>query len=90
MTEAARTRTYSWGDPTVSAGVARTSAGLEVMQALARGELPAPPATPLFADLAPSLLHGRIVMTGEPVDGAFAADLVDHVLLPVLHHRPTP
>jgi uncharacterized protein (TIGR00369 family) len=38
-----RERTYSWGDPSVSAEAARTSAGIEVLQAMASGELPAPP-----------------------------------------------
>jgi uncharacterized protein (TIGR00369 family) len=41
--EPTRERTYSWGDPSVSAEAARTSAGIEVLQAMARGELPAPP-----------------------------------------------
>ncbi|WP_138735038.1 PaaI family thioesterase [Modestobacter excelsi] len=43
MIEPTRERTYSWGDPSVSAEAARTSAGIEVLQAMARGELPAPP-----------------------------------------------
>ena len=40
MSEAVRTRSYSWGDPSVSATAARTSAGIDVLRALAAGELP--------------------------------------------------
>lgn len=58
-------------------------------RAVARGELHGVP-TRLFDDLAPSLLHGRIAFTGEPVDDAFAVELVDRVLLPVLHATPLP
>lgn len=52
-----------------------------------RGELAAEPPG-LFADLAPALLHARIALTGEAVGDAFAAELVDRVLLPVLDHHP--
>jgi AcrR family transcriptional regulator len=60
-----------------------------VERAHARGELPVPPPTTLYADVAPALISGRILFTGEPVDAAFVAELVDHVLLPILHHTPT-
>lgn len=50
-----------------------------------RGELADPAAvTPLFADVAPSLIHTRVLIGGEPVDDAFAVELVDRVLLPIL------
>jgi AcrR family transcriptional regulator len=45
--------------------------------------------SPLFADVAGALIFTRVTITGEPVDHAFAEELVDHVLLPILNtdHR---
>jgi AcrR family transcriptional regulator len=58
---------------------------LIVERAVARGELAAEPAvSPLFADVAPSLVHTRTVMSLEPVDDAFVAELVDRILLPIV------
>jgi AcrR family transcriptional regulator len=57
-------------------------------RARARGELPAGPVTPLFADVAGSIVFGRVTITGEPVDLAFAEELVDNVLLPILKTAP--
>jgi AcrR family transcriptional regulator len=55
-------------------------------RAAARGELAAgAPASPLFADVAGSIVFTRVTITGEPVDRAFAEELVDHVLLPILN-----
>jgi AcrR family transcriptional regulator len=54
-----------------------------------RGELPAAAAvSPLFADIAPSLIHSRVLLSAEPVDDAFVAELVDRVLLPIVRHEP--
>jgi hypothetical protein len=58
---------------------------LVLSRAAARGELRGP-ATHLFADVGPSLIHGRMTV-GEPLDDAFAEELVDHVLLPILDQR---
>jgi AcrR family transcriptional regulator len=61
-----------------------------VTRATARGELPAGiPVSPLFADVAGSIVFTRVTITGEPVDRAFAEELVDHVLLPILNIHPT-
>ena len=38
-----RTRTFTWSDPNAHAEVAATATGLELLQAMSRGELPAPP-----------------------------------------------
>jgi AcrR family transcriptional regulator len=58
-------------------------------RAVARGELsPDARVTPLFHDLAGSLIFSRAVITAEPLDGAFVSELVDHVLLPVLPLLP--
>jgi AcrR family transcriptional regulator len=57
-------------------------------RATARGELPAGQVSPLFADVAGAVVFTRVTITAEPVDAAFAEELVDHVLLPILNiHR---
>jgi AcrR family transcriptional regulator len=54
-------------------------------RAAQRGELPAAAAvSPLFADVAPSLIQSRVLLSVEPVDDAFAAELVDRILLPIV------
>jgi AcrR family transcriptional regulator len=54
-------------------------------RATARGELAAgAPVTALFADVAPSLIHTRALISLEPVDDAFVVEVVDRVLLPIL------
>jgi AcrR family transcriptional regulator len=58
-------------------------------RAAARGELAAGAVvSPLFADVAGSLVFTRVTITGEPVDRAFAEEFVDHVLLPILNIHP--
>ena len=52
-------------------------------RAAARGELVADVPT-LFADIAPSLIHTRALISLEPVDDAFVTELVDRILLPVV------
>jgi AcrR family transcriptional regulator len=60
-------------------------------RAAERGELPAAAAvSPLFVDLAPALIHSRVLLSVEPVDDAFAAELVDRVLLPIVMSRHEP
>jgi len=54
-------------------------------RAAARGEI-APGATDLFPDVGPSIIHGRVSFGSEPLDDAFAVELVDRVLLPILRH----
>jgi AcrR family transcriptional regulator len=54
-------------------------------RAAARGEIAGADAvTPLFGDVAPSLIYTRLLLAGEPVDDAFVDALVDDVLLPLL------
>jgi AcrR family transcriptional regulator len=58
-------------------------------RAIARGELAAEPAvTTLFSDVAPSLIHTRVLLSLEPVDDAFVTELVDRILLPIVFPRP--
>jgi AcrR family transcriptional regulator len=57
-------------------------------RAVERGELPATAApSALFVDVAPSLIHTRVLLSIEPVDDAFATELVDRILLPILAPR---
>ena len=66
---------------------ARVRAVLE--RAERRGELAdAAAVTPLFVGVGASLIHTRVLLTGEPVDPAFVDELVDHVLLPILTTTP--
>jgi uncharacterized protein (TIGR00369 family) len=67
-TEPARERTYSWGDPGVSATAARTAAGIDVMQALARGELPAPPVIATLGFELDSVEPGEVVFSFQPAE----------------------
>jgi uncharacterized protein (TIGR00369 family) len=61
-----RTRSYDWEDPMVTAAAARDMSGLEFVQALAEGRLPAPPIA-LTLDFALSdVAEGRVVVTGTP------------------------
>ena len=41
--DATRTRTFSWSDPAADAADLRHLSGLELLQAMTRGEVPAPP-----------------------------------------------
>ena len=57
-----------------------------VSRAVARGELSAVvPVTPLFADVAGSVVFTRALIAGDPLDTAFTEELVDRVLLPILN-----
>jgi AcrR family transcriptional regulator len=51
-------------------------------RAQARGEI-RPDVTPLFADIAGSVIFTRTLIAGEPLDREFLVELVDHVLLPL-------
>src|SRR4051794_6579127 len=55
-------------------------------RAVARGEI-AGPVTPLFADIAGSVIFTRSLVAGEPLDQPFLEELVDHVLLPLTTTR---
>ncbi|CCH85570.1 Thioesterase superfamily protein [Modestobacter italicus] len=66
MIEPTRERTYSWGDPSVSAEAARTSAGIEVLEAMVRGELPAPPVIATLGFSLDTVEPGRVVFSFAP------------------------
>lgn len=61
--------------------------GAAVARAVARGELPAGADHTLLAEISSAMLLSRQLVTGEPVGAAFAQELVDDVLLPLLRHQ---
>jgi uncharacterized protein (TIGR00369 family) len=68
MPEAQRVRTYEWGDPAVSATAARTSVGIDVLRALAAGDLPAPPILATLGFELESVEPGRVVFALDPAE----------------------
>jgi uncharacterized protein (TIGR00369 family) len=68
VTDPARQRTYSWGDPAVSATATRTSAGIDVLRALAAGELPAAPISATMGFTLDSVEPGRVVFSFDPAE----------------------
>jgi AcrR family transcriptional regulator len=56
-------------------------------RAVERGLLPAETDRHLVDEVMHAVVFSRLIITGEPVDEAFIAHLVDHVLVPVLIHR---
>jgi len=61
--------------------------GAAVARAVARGELPAGADHTLLAEISSAMLLSRQLVTGGPLDAAFAQELVDDVLLPLLRHQ---
>jgi AcrR family transcriptional regulator len=61
--------------------------GAAVARAIARGELPAGTSHALLAEISSAMLLSRLLVTSEPLDAAFAQELVDDVLLPLLRHQ---
>jgi uncharacterized protein (TIGR00369 family) len=63
-----RTRTFSWDDPLISARAAPMLGGLEYLQAMQRGELPAPPIMLLLNIGFQEAEVGRVVFSVEPAE----------------------
>jgi AcrR family transcriptional regulator len=63
--------------------------GAVIARAAARGDVPAATDQALLAEISSAVLFSRLLVTGEPLDDAFAQHLVDAVLLPALE-RPSP
>jgi uncharacterized protein (TIGR00369 family) len=61
-----RSRTYSWQDPAVNAGRLARTTGLELLQAMAAGELPAPPVMHLIDMAGMEVEHGRVTVFLDP------------------------
>lgn len=83
----ARTRSYDWDDPMVSAGRVGAMSGLEFMQAIRDGTLPAAPLAATLDMRIDAVEEGRVTFSIEPqefhynpigmVHGGIAATLID-------------
>ncbi|MCU0494711.1 MAG: PaaI family thioesterase [Chloroflexaceae bacterium] len=63
-----RTHTFSWEDPMIGAKAARNLSGLELLQAIGRGEIPPPPFMAALGITAVDVEAGRIVFALEPAE----------------------
>lgn len=63
-----RTRTITWQDPSETSRGARGRTGLQFLQALAAGELPAPPITHSLGAWLESAEFGRVVFCLDPAE----------------------
>jgi uncharacterized protein (TIGR00369 family) len=63
-----RTRTYSWEDPFALSDRLAGSSGLELMQRMARGELPPPPIAETLAFRLVEVARGHAVFECEPAE----------------------
>jgi uncharacterized protein (TIGR00369 family) len=61
-----RSRTYSWTDPAANAGLMGTRTGLELLQAMAAGELPAPPVMHLIDMAGMEVEEGSVTIHLDP------------------------
>ena len=87
MADSERTRTYSWQDPLASAAKIADMSGLEFLQAIAAGKLPAPPIAQTLGFTLSEVSGGLAVFTVEPkefhynpigvVHGGLASTLLD-------------
>ena len=61
-----RTRTFSWTDPAVHAATIGTRTGLDLLQAIGRGELPPPPVISMLGADALTATEGSVIIGLEP------------------------
>ncbi|GLY50231.1 PaaI family thioesterase [Lentzea sp. NBRC 102530] len=66
MTE--RSRTFTWSDPGQTASKARERAGLDFLEAVAAGELPAPPIADALGMRLVSVDSGSVAFTLDPAE----------------------
>lgn len=65
---AERTRSYEWADPFSAAEAARARSGLEFLQAMVDGEVPAPPVMSTIGGRLESVSAGTAVFTLTPAE----------------------
>jgi uncharacterized protein (TIGR00369 family) len=63
-----RTRTYSWSDPFALRDAMAGKSGLELMQAMARGDVPPPPIANTLGFRLVEAEHGHAVFECEPAE----------------------
>ena len=90
-----RSRTITWGDPTPAIKASKTMNGLQYLQAIQTGDLPAAPIANLLGLWIVEVSEGRIVFAAEPgeyeynpigtVHGGIAATLLDSAMGCAVH-----
>ncbi len=90
-----RERTFTWADPELTAEASRTLGGLELLQGLRDGSIPAPPVLTLIGLSLTEVDAGRVVMRLTPaeyhynpigsVHGGILATLLDSVMGCAVH-----
>jgi uncharacterized protein (TIGR00369 family) len=90
MTDKKRTRTTSWEDPMTGAALGATMSGIEYLQAMLAGKIPAPPIAVTMDFRLAEVSEGRAIFTGTPaefhynpigvVHGGLVATLLDSAL----------
>jgi uncharacterized protein (TIGR00369 family) len=90
VSDAARTRTVSWGDPAIAMRAAPNQSGLELLRAILFGKIPAPPMAALIGLEPVSAESGHVVFAMTPgehlynplgvVHGGALATLLDTAL----------
>ncbi|MGC5561571.1 PaaI family thioesterase [Streptomyces sp. FR-108] len=61
-----RSRTFTWGDPAVSAGAVGKTTGLDFLRDIVAGRLPSPPISAALGFALEEVEHGRAVFVLEP------------------------
>ena len=92
-----RLRTYTWADPAALADAARTMSGLEFLDAIADGLLPAPPIMQTVGIAGLTVQDGRVVFDLEPqewhynpigtVHGGILSTLADSAMACAVHTK---
>ncbi|HEX7264760.1 MAG TPA: PaaI family thioesterase [Candidatus Dormibacteraeota bacterium] len=90
-----RTRTITWEDPTAALGKAAGMTGLEFLQAIFSGTLPAPPITATMGFTGAEAEEGKVTFVGEAgehlynpigvVHGGFAMTILDSAMACAVH-----
>ncbi|MBC7869823.1 MAG: PaaI family thioesterase [Chitinophagaceae bacterium] len=90
-----RSHTLYWQDPMLGAQMAKTMSGMDYLQAMARGEIPAAPIAVLMNMQPIEVEPGRVVFSANPaeyhynpigtVHGGFAATVLDSALGCAVH-----
>jgi len=66
--ETRRERTFRWGDPMATATAARSRSGIELLRAVAAGELPEPPIAATLGFELVEVEPGNVVFAFEPAE----------------------
>jgi uncharacterized protein (TIGR00369 family) len=95
--DAARTRTFSWENPLVTAETGRGLSGLEYLQKMMAGEIPRPPMGVMMNFVITEIDDGRAVFTVEPAEyhynpigmihGGLAATILDSAMGCAVHTK---